>query len=99
MGEEPQPRTSVRRRAIAALRELVEALDRRVPQIGRVAETRIARDASALRAQAMRRIDELRTASDAPARDAALAVMADDGGPALDDERREPTRGGRPRRR
>jgi hypothetical protein len=53
---------------LVALRELVEALDKRVPHVERLGEVRIAREAAALREEAARRIQE-------------LAVMTDDGGP------------------
>ena len=42
------------------LQELIAALDRRVPQIGRADEASIARDAAALKAKAIRRLAELR---------------------------------------
>jgi t-SNARE complex subunit (syntaxin) len=45
------------------LRDLVEALDRRVPHAERVGETRIALDAAALRKAALKRIEELTQAS------------------------------------
>ena len=41
------------------LLELIDALDRRVPQIRRAGETTIARDAAALKARALKRIEEL----------------------------------------
>jgi len=41
------------------LRELIVALDRRVPQVHRAGEVSIARDAAALRARAVTRIEEL----------------------------------------
>jgi hypothetical protein len=41
------------------LRELVAALDRRVPHLDRKGEHDIARDAAALRAEAMKRIREI----------------------------------------
>jgi len=41
------------------LRELVEALDRRVSRVERAGEASIARDAAALRAKAMRRLADL----------------------------------------
>jgi hypothetical protein len=41
------------------LRELVSALDRRVPQLDRKGERDIARDAAALREEAMNRIREI----------------------------------------
>jgi hypothetical protein len=44
---------------IRALRELVAALDRRVPRVDRAGEAAIASDAAALRARAMERIEEL----------------------------------------
>ena len=69
---------------VAALRELVDALDRRVAQVERLGEARITREAASLRKEAPNRIDELTTApSDHDTREAARsdAVMADDGGP------------------
>ena len=44
---------------IRELMELIDALDRRVPQIERVGEAAIARDAAALKARALKRIEEL----------------------------------------
>lgn len=44
---------------VGMLRDLVDALDRRVPHAERVGETRIALDAAALRKAALNRIDEL----------------------------------------
>ncbi len=41
------------------LRELIDALDRRVPQVQRAGELAIARDAAALRARAVKRIEEI----------------------------------------
>jgi hypothetical protein len=52
-----------RDRAVAALIELIEALDRRVPHVERAGETRIAGDAVKLRDGAMARIDELKRAA------------------------------------
>jgi hypothetical protein len=48
-----------RARIIDELNELVAALDRRVPDVGRVGEVRIARAAAALRSEALKRIEEL----------------------------------------
>jgi hypothetical protein len=48
-----------RARVLRHLRELVAALDRRVPHCERVGEVRIARDAAELRDRAMKRIAEL----------------------------------------
>ena len=48
---------------IVALGELIEALDRRVPQIQRVGETGIATEAALLRDEAVTRIGELRRAT------------------------------------
>ena len=53
---------TARTRTIRELRELVAALDRRVPQVHRVGELSIARSAATLRAAAMRRIEELERA-------------------------------------
>ena len=48
-----------RARIIGELNELVAALDRRVPHVGRVGEVRIARAVAALRSEAWPRIAEL----------------------------------------
>ena len=45
--------------SIRELLELIAALDRRVPQIQRAGEASIARDAAALKARALKRIEEL----------------------------------------
>ena len=45
--------------AVRELLELVAALDRRVPQVQRAGEASIARDAAALKARALKRIEEL----------------------------------------
>jgi hypothetical protein len=44
---------------VRELRELIDALDRRVPRVERAGEAGIARDAALLRQQAVKRIDEL----------------------------------------
>jgi hypothetical protein len=44
---------------IAALHELIEALDRRIPDVTRVGENLIREQAADLRDQAVRRIEEL----------------------------------------
>jgi len=44
---------------VHALRELVEALDRRTAPVERLGETRIALEAVALRTEAVKRIEEL----------------------------------------
>jgi hypothetical protein len=46
---------------IQLLRELIEALDRRVPQIERAGEIQIARDAAELKEKALERIAQLRS--------------------------------------
>jgi hypothetical protein len=72
---------------LAALRELIGALDRRAPQTERPGEIRIARDAQRLRREAVARIKELTGGgSDANAYDQDLveAIMTDDGGPQPD---------------
>ncbi len=69
---------------VAALRELVDALDRRQASLQRLGEARIAREAVALRREAMTRIQELSAAPcDRDTREAerSASVMADDGGP------------------
>jgi hypothetical protein len=45
--------------AVRELLELIAALDRRVPQVQRAGEASIAREAAALKARALRRIEEL----------------------------------------
>ena len=45
--------------AVRELLELIAALDRRVPQVQRAGEVSIAHDAAALKARALRRIEEL----------------------------------------
>jgi hypothetical protein len=44
---------------VSELLELIAALDRRVPQVQRVGEASIARDAATLKARALKRIEEL----------------------------------------
>jgi hypothetical protein len=44
---------------VARLRELIAALDRRLPQTARPGEPRIARDSAALRHEALERLAEL----------------------------------------
>ena len=44
---------------VRELRDLIAALDRRAPQVGRAGEASIARDAAALRVKALKRIAEL----------------------------------------
>lgn len=48
-----------RKRAIRHLRQLVDALNRRVPHIERVGEAKIARDAAELMKQALKRLKAL----------------------------------------
>ena len=69
---------------VQALRELVDALDRRVAHVERLGESRIAGEAVALREEAVNRIRELTgVPSDAERREADRSggVMTDDGGP------------------
>jgi len=49
----------LRRATVRELRELIAALDRRLPQVERVGEISIARAASALNVEALKRIEEL----------------------------------------
>ena len=44
---------------VREVQELIAALDRRVPQVQRAGEASIAREAAALRARALNRIEEL----------------------------------------
>jgi hypothetical protein len=69
---------------IAALRELIGALDRRTPRVARMGESRIARDAARLRSDAVARIEELKQAGTDHGydRDLVEAIMTDDGAPA-----------------
>ena len=55
----PRRTETHRERTVRELHELIEALDRRVPQVQRVGEVAIARAAAALRIAAIKRIDEL----------------------------------------
>jgi hypothetical protein len=69
---------------VDALRELVDALDRRVAHVERLGEARIAGEAAGLRQEALHRIQELTAASsDRDTREAERSggVMTDDGGP------------------
>ena len=50
---------STRAQTVRDLYELIAALDRRVPQVERVGEISIARAASALKLEALKRIEEL----------------------------------------
>jgi len=55
-------------RTLAHLRELIEALDRRVPQIESAGESEIAREAAAVRDKALERIRQLEAAQAGAAR-------------------------------
>ena len=55
----PSTASATRTAALRELRELIAALDRRVPQVHRAGETSIARDAAALKAHALKRIEEI----------------------------------------
>lgn len=48
-----------RKRAMRHLRQLIDALNRRVPHIERVGEAKIARDAAELMEKALKRLNEL----------------------------------------
>jgi len=50
---------AARKRAISHLRQLIDALNRRVPHIERVGEAAIARDAAELMKQALKRLKAL----------------------------------------
>jgi hypothetical protein len=84
MSDRKIPGESSRSEVLAALRELVEALDRRVPHDERSGEIRISKDAAMLRNEAVTRIEALQRASlDRPTHDQELvdAIMTDDGNP------------------
>jgi hypothetical protein len=53
------PQKDQSQQQILHLRELIAALDRRVPQIERVGEAEIARDAERLKQKALKRLGEL----------------------------------------
>ena len=55
-------KAAARKQAIRHLRQLIEALNRRVPQIERVGEAKIARDAEDLMARALKRLKTLEDA-------------------------------------
>lgn len=59
MTDDVMPMDSRRVTTIRELRELIIALDRRVPRVERVGEIEIARAATGLRIEALRRIEEL----------------------------------------
>jgi hypothetical protein len=50
---------TARSRVVRQLEELIEALDRRLPQLAREGESGITRDASGLKARALARLREL----------------------------------------
>jgi len=69
---------------VAALREVIDAVDCRVPHGERSSELHIAKVAAALRVEAVNRLEELtRIDADPDERDhdTVDAVMSDDGGP------------------
>jgi hypothetical protein len=55
----------MRTEAVRELLELIDALDRRVPQVERAGEASIAHDAAALKMKALKRIAELERQADA----------------------------------
>ena len=50
--------------AMRELQELIAALDRRVPKVQRAGEVSIAREAAALKARALKRLEELEREAD-----------------------------------
>ena len=69
---------------VATLRELIGALDRRMPHSERPREIAIAREAATLRREAVTRIEELNYAAEDHDRynqELGEAIMTDDGGP------------------
>jgi hypothetical protein len=66
---------------MVALREIIDALDRRGPQVERAGEMRIAQDALTLRRQAVARLEELeRAQSGIDREDGVETVMTDERG-------------------
>jgi len=55
----PRTTTAESAQTVRELRELIAALDRRVPQVERVGEVAIARAAAVLKSEALKRIEEL----------------------------------------
>lgn len=89
MTEKPERSESTANPVISRLRELISALDRRVPHVGRAGEVRIARDAQMLRREAVAQIDALnRQEPDDTPYDQGLvdAIMTDDGCPSPERE-------------
>jgi hypothetical protein len=89
--EDQQTDVVSRDRIVAALTELIDALDRRVPHVERIGEISIAREAALLKKEALARIEELKRAGcDQRRAEIALAdaVMSDDGGRPPRDETR-----------
>ena len=84
MTDESQRSAATANRIVSRLRDLIRALDRRVPQVDRPGELRIARDAQMLRRQAVAQIEALSylEPDDNPYDHALVdAIMTDDGSP------------------
>jgi hypothetical protein len=84
MTEKTLSSVSTTRCIVAALREFISALDRRVPHVERPGEIPIARDARILRREAVARIEALKRGGSDDTRydqDLVEAIMTDDGGP------------------
>ena len=81
------PATTPESGLVAALSELIDAVDRRVPHTNPARELRIAKVAVAIRTEAVSRLEELtHPERDAGVRDLELvdAIMSDDGAPPAD---------------
>ena len=89
MIERDSDRPSTQSRVVAALRELIAALDRRVPHLERTGERQIAKDAEMLRSKAVRRLRGLLVDPEHRRYDPELeeAIMTDDGAPSPGSER------------
>jgi len=59
MSDNPRDAQPERQRTAADLRELIDALDRRTPGLEGESERQVVREAAALKAQALARLDEL----------------------------------------
>jgi hypothetical protein len=92
MTDKLQRSASTVNRMLTTLRELISALDRRVPHIDRPGELRIAHEAQMLRREAVARMEALRRqgSPDDMWYDQELvdAIMTDDGGPSPEREDR-----------
>ena len=81
MTEKPQRGGFASNRIVSTLRELISALDRRVPHDDRPGELRIAQDAQMLRRQAVEALNRQESADRPYDQELVNAIMTDDGCP------------------